>query len=292
MPTVTTRRLTNADRAALEALLCREPRHNAFHLSVLREFGVEGPGGESWGVGAYRGGALVGAAMALRGTGGIYHPPGDADVLEALAGAATDQVMMGNLALLSGHASQIDPLLGLAGSLVYGHMDRCDFVTLRRGELQPPTRAVHGFGAPRLAGPEDMERLIDFYLHGFYSLARLPSRTAWRNRLTEQLAFRTLYFIEDGKGAVASAALSSAEGGGAAMLGGVATLDEYRGRGLSALCVGALCDHLFSTGTQAISLFYLRNNHAAARVYGKLGFRPAGEWLLAPVGAGFLFGNL
>jgi RimJ/RimL family protein N-acetyltransferase len=289
---VVTRRLTNAERPALEELLCREPPHNAFHLSVLREFGVAGPGGESWAIGAYRGDDLAGAAMALRGTGGIYHPPGDGNVLTALAEAVTDQVMLGNLALLSGHASQLDPLLSLAGSLVYGHMDRCDFVTLRKGELRPPLDTVPGFSVPRLASDEDMERLIDFYLHGFYSLARLPSRAAWRNRLTEQLAFRTLYFVEDERGAVASAALSSAEGGGAAMLGGVATLEEYRGRGLSALCVGALCDHLFRSGTAAVSLFYLRDNHAAARVYGKLGFRPAGEWLLAPVGAGFLFGNL
>lgn len=289
---VATRRLTNADRPALEALLCREPRHNAFHLSALREFGAESPGGETWAIGAYRDDELAGAAMALRGTGGIYHAPGDGEALAALAGAVTDQVMMGNLALLSGHASQIDPLLSLAGSLLYGHMDRCDFVTLRTGELQPPPGTVAGFGAPRHAAGGDMERLIDFYLHGFYSLARLPSRTAWRNRLSEQLAFRTLYFVEDESGAVASAALSSAEGGGAAMLGGVATLDAYRGRGLSALCVGALCDHLFRSGTGAVSLFYLQNNHAAARVYEKLGFRPAGEWLLAPVGAGFLFGNL
>jgi RimJ/RimL family protein N-acetyltransferase len=289
---VTTRRLTNAERPTLEALLCREPPHNAFHLSVLREFGAESPGGETWAIGAYRGDELAGAAMALRGTGGIYHSPGDADVLSALAGVVTDQVMLGKLALLSGHASQIDPLLSLAGSLVYGHMDRCDFVSLRQGELRPPGGTVPGFGPPRLATGDDMERLVDFYLRGFYSLARLPSRAAWRNRLSEQLAFRTLYFAEDERGAVASAALSSAEGGGAAMLGGVATMDEYRGRGLSALCVAALCDHLFRSGTEVVSLFYLRDNHAAARVYGKLGFRPAGEWLLAPVGAGFLFGNL
>jgi GNAT superfamily N-acetyltransferase len=289
---VTTRRLTDADRPALEALLCREPSCNAFHLSALREFGLQSPGGEAWAFGAYRGGDLVGAAMALRGTGGIYHAPGDAESLEALAGVVTDQVMMGNFALLSGHASQIDPLLTLAGSLLYGHMDRCDFVTLRKGELRPSDDNVPGFGPPRLATGDDMERLIDFYLHGFYSLARLPTRAAWRNRLSEQLAFRTLYLIEDERGAVASAAQSSAEGGGVAMLGGVATMDEYRGRGLSAQCVGALCDHLFRSGTQAISLFYLRGNHAAARVYDKLSFRPAGEWLLAPIGAGFLFGNL
>jgi predicted GNAT family acetyltransferase len=147
------------------------------------------------------------------------------------------------------------------------------------------------FGSPRRAGEADMERLIDFYLHGFYSLARLPTRDAWRSRLDEQLAFRTLYIIEDREGAVASAALSSAEGGGAVMLGGVATLDAYRGLGLSTRCVGALCRGLFAAGAKSIGLFYLKDNTPAGRVYDKLGFHPAGEWLLVPMGLGIVFGG-
>ena len=106
------------------------------------------------------------------------------------------------------------------------------------------------------------------------------------------MAFRTLYMVEDSDGKVISAAQSSAQGGGAAMLGGVATLDEYRGQGLSTLCVGALCSYLFDKGMETISLFYLKDNVSAARVYEKLGFRAAGEWLLVPMGLGILFGNL
>ena len=70
------------------------------------------------------------------------------------------------------------------------------------------------------------------------------------------------------------------------MLGGVATLAEYRGRGLSALCVGALCEYLARKGLGTVSLFYLKDNAAAGRVYDKLGFHQAGEWLLAPLGLG------
>jgi len=134
-----------------------------------------------------------------------------------------------------------------------------------------------------------MERLVDFYETGFYTLAHLPTRAAWRNRLTEQLAFRTLFLVEDGGGRVVSAGLSGAEGGGAAMLGGVATLGEYRGRGLSALCVGALCAYLASKGFRTVSLFYLKDNAPAGRVYDKLGFEQAGEWLLVPLGLGASF---
>jgi len=137
---------------------------------------------------------------------------------------------------------------------------------------------------------DSLDSLIDFYLPGFYSLARLPTREAWRDRLSDQLAFRTLFLIEDTEGRVVSAALSSAEGGGAAMLGGVATLDEYRGLGLSTLCVGALCEELFAQGVRSVGLFYLKDNVPAARVYARLGFKPASEWLLVPMGLGIVFG--
>lgn len=297
-----TRPLTNDDRAALTALLMHAPGHNVFHLSALEEYGLtpyNEPGSAMglWAVGVFRGDTpdtLAGALMSLRGTGGLCHSPGDGEVLAALAEALQNAAFSGKLGLLSGHASQLDPLLPLAGSVVNEHYDRCHFCTLEPGDLALPTVPAGISRQPRLAtgGDGDMERLIDFYFKGFYSLAKLPSRAAWRSRLSEQVAFRTLFLIEDEAGRVISSALSSAEGGRAAMLGGVATLDEYRGKGLSTRCVGALCNHLFAKGANTTSLFYLKDNIQAARVYEKLGFQPAGEWLLVPVGLGMLFGAL
>jgi RimJ/RimL family protein N-acetyltransferase len=293
---VKSRPLSEEDRPALEALLMRAPWHNVFHLSALSEFGLSSPadvGGSPWSVGTFEHGELVAAMVVLRGTGGICHTPDDRESLELLAQAVHDAVVRGRLALLSGHASQLDPFLPMVDPSVNGNLDRCHFRMLRRDDLiTPPPAPQPGLREPRLATGDDMERLIDFYQRGFYSLARLPSRAAWRNRLAEQLAFRTLFLIEDEQGRVVSAAQSSAEGGTAAMLGGVATLDEYRDRGLSTLCVGALCRHLFDAGIQTISLFFLKDNASAGRVYEKLGFHPAGEWLLVPMGLGFLFGNL
>ncbi len=291
---VNSRPLSEKDRPSLEALLGRAPWHNVFHLSALSEFGLMPPGdtgGSPWAVGVFEHEALVGALVAFRGTGGICHSPGDREALETLGEAVHDAVIHGRLALLSGHATQLDPLLPMVDASMGGRIDRCYFCTLREGDLVIPVPQP-GFSEARSATGEDMERLIDFYQRGFYSLARLPSRAAWRNRLSEQLAFRTLFLMDDAQGQVISAAQSSAEGGGAAMLGGVATLDEYRGRGLSTMCVGALCRHLFSAGMETISLFYLQDNAPAGRVYQKLGFHPAGEWLLVPMGLGILFGNL
>jgi hypothetical protein len=288
------RALSQQDAHTLQALLVREPTHNLFHLSALAEHGLapaHAPQGRPWAIGAFRNGELVGALMAMRGTGSIYHSPGDAETLEVLAEAVFDKAQSGALSLLSGHASQVGPLLPLVAEAGVGRPDRCHFRTLYRDDLPIPSH-ITGFGAPRIARESDMERLVDFYETGFYSLAHLPTRQAWRNRLSEQLALRTLFIVEDGQGRVASAALSSAESEGGAMLGGVATLNDYRGKGLSTLCVAALCNYLLDKGMPSISLFYLLDNTPAGRLYDKLGFRHAGEWLLAPLGMGASFGQL
>jgi predicted GNAT family acetyltransferase len=272
----------------LETLLMHAPEHNLFHLGALAEQGLsaEPDQGRTWAVGVFRDGTLSGVVMAVGGTGGTYHSPGDSETLSAVARVVQRKVTDGSLSLLSGHASQLTPLLPLLNHAGAGIADQCYFRTLRREDLRLPD-GVSAFAPPRLATSADMERLIDFYSTGFYSLARLPSREAWRMRLSEQLAYRTLFLIEDRQGKIASAALSSAEGGGAAMLGGVATLSEYRGKGLSALCVGRLCDHIFKAGLSSVALFYLQDNTPAARVYDKLGFAHAGEWLLVPLGLWF-----
>jgi RimJ/RimL family protein N-acetyltransferase len=283
------RPLSRPDEPALREMLMRSPTHNLFHLSALVEWGLPplpDPYAPMWAVGAFRAGTLVGALVALKATGGIYHAPGDSETLEALGRAALDRSLSGSLSLLSGHERQIGPLLPLLGLARIGPTDYCHFRTLRPSMLQLPSGdKSQGYAQPRIATEADMERLIDFYMRGFYSLANLPSRAAWRGRLTEQIRFRTLYIIEDVEGTVVSAAMSSAESAGGAMLGGVATLPELEGRGLSTRCVGALCVYLFDKGMPSISLFYLPDNTKASRVYEKLGFQPDGRWLLSSLGA-------
>ncbi len=293
---MTTRVLTHTDRPALEALLLREPAHNVFHLSALADTGLEAPEehGGSWAIGVFREEKFVGALSVLRGTGGIYHTPGDIETLQALADIVEVRGNTGMLSLVSGHAAQIDPLLRLVRGVDTRLVDRCHFYILEPQDFSIPL--AHEQYLSRTATEADIERLIDFYSVGFYSLARLPSRAAWLSRLTEQIALRTLFMVED-DGKVVSAALSSAEAGGVngpsvAMLGGVATLHSYRVRGLSTLCVGGLCAHLFEKGIKQIGLFYLKDNISAGRVYDKLGFKPGGEWLLAPVGLGVSFAPL
>src|SRR5438094_5529979 len=124
------RPLAADDRQALEALLMREPAHNLFHLSGLAEHGLgdaSDPQGRPWAVGVFRGETLSGPVMALRGTGGIFHVPGDDETLAALTEIVADKASAGTLSLLSGHASQIGPLLPLMNKVGVGFTDRCCF---------------------------------------------------------------------------------------------------------------------------------------------------------------------
>ncbi|MBF6613664.1 MAG: GNAT family N-acetyltransferase [Chloroflexi bacterium] len=283
------RPLHGDDRPALKRLLLQEPEYNLFQLSALIEHGLGDNSttkGAPWAVGAFRADALTGVVMSQRGTAGLYHTAGDSETMGLLSKVVLDKAASGDISLLSGHASQIDPLLPVVGQASIG-MDRCYFQTLSPGNLRLSSSEQKDVSAPRLATWDDMEKLIDFYMVGFYSLARLPSRSAWHSRLSEQLTYRTLFLIEDRAGRVISAAMTSAEGGNAAMLGGVATLLDYRRKGLSTLCVSALCSYLFRAGTRSIALFYLQDNTPASHVYDKVGFQDAGEWLLVPLGFWF-----
>ena len=106
MGMITSRALQNADIAALERLLLGAPQYNVFHLSVPSEVGL---GGSTWAVGVFLDGAMVGAIMASRGTGGVYYTSSDERVLDALANVVRERSMNGRLALLSGHNSLPTP---------------------------------------------------------------------------------------------------------------------------------------------------------------------------------------
>lgn len=260
-----TRPLTPEEAPALEALLTAQEPGATYARSHLRALGL-GPGGvRAWG---WPGQGPPQAALVARDgvSWAVWRDPAAQAPL-----AARFQLL--RVQLLSGPSGQVAPVLaGLSRRRPNGQ-DRCPFELLTPATFQP---------APGPATPAtvaDMERLIDFYSHGFYSLTYLPTRPAWEARLREQLAHRSLFVVEHA-GRVVAAAQSSAETPDSAMIGGVATLPAYRNQGLSRICVSALCTHLFAGGRRRIGLFYMPGNTAAARVYAHLGFQPAGEWWL------------
>ncbi|HUS13971.1 MAG TPA: GNAT family N-acetyltransferase [Chloroflexia bacterium] len=269
------RRLTLADQSAVERLLAAWPLEGAYAYSHLQVDGLGPDGVRGYGCAAAEGSRDFAAAILAHGgiAWALWRTPDEADALAGVVPRLGVDLLSGPKALVAPLVAQLPP-----GSADHG--DHCPLQCITRGALLPaPAGPAHA----RAASLADMERLIDFYIRGFYSLARLPTREAWRVRLTEQLVYRRLYLIEDDE-KILAAALSSAETPTAAMIGGVATLPSHRNQGLAGRCVHALCSGLFASGIQTIGLFYLPANTPAARVYTKLGFTHAGEWWLQHVG--------
>jgi len=265
-----TRTLTAADTAALDTLLAGYGLAGAYARSHLQAAGESGVRAWGWPLAGALGAALVmynGIAWT------VWRDPAAAPALAArLATLAAH--------LLSGPTDLTRPVLAALPPTQIGTHDPCPFAVLTPATFRPAP------GPARPATPADMEALIDFYSFGFYSLAVLPTRAAWRARLDEQLARRSmLVVVRDGR--VVAAAQSSAETPAGAMIGGVATLPAYRNQGWSGVCVSGLCAHLFAAGRTHIGLFYLPGNVPAAHVYTRLGFQPSGEWWLIRLNGGW-----
>lgn len=86
-----------------------------------------------------------------------------------------------------------------------------------------------------------------------------------------------IYFIEDSNGQLLTVAQTTAENSKSAMVVGVATRKEYRGRGLMSQCLSKLCHDVLLEG-KTLCLFY--DNPKAGNVYHKIGFQAIDRWML------------
>ncbi|WP_066270954.1 GNAT family N-acetyltransferase [Heyndrickxia acidicola] len=74
-----------------------------------------------------------------------------------------------------------------------------------------------------------------------------------------------------------STASTQAEKNNIAILVGVATPPQYRGKGFATRVVAKLCNDVINDG-KVIYLFY--NNPTAGSIYKKIGFQEVGEWMV------------
>ncbi len=77
-------------------------------------------------------------------------------------------------------------------------------------------------------------------------------------------------------GRMVSTASTSAENSESAMIVGVATAKEFRGKGYASAVVSALCQDCFVRGKKYICLFY--SNPVAGKIYNRIGFQELGEY--------------
>lgn len=268
-PALRVRRLGEQDRPEMQAFFATSPGYCLFLSANLSYLRSSMDLVRFWG--GYRGSDLVAVLMMVGQRATMYAEP-EVD-LSGLAQVALEQ--------------QVDFVMGEAACVrsVVRKCSRQKLVEVREHVLADYALAP-GKGLPvvpppgvlvRRAGLGDLETLTDLYYRtdGFESLARDQLR---RTLYTRIHTLRT--WIAEVRGRAVSAASTSAETEGAAMVGGVWTTEMMRSRGLSTAVVGALSRELVDEGRRPF-LFYLADNEIAARVYEHVGYASIGRWLVA-----------
>ncbi len=269
------RLLTETDRAAAIRLLASDVAHNLYALGNLQTLGFDEPYCRFWGdfadeaasgtlrgvLNRYRKGwVLFGEANAdWRGLAQVVdNHPAEAERLQDNPGG-TESL----LPFLQNYAAQsvrVEQLMRLSAQ-----------------NFSPPPAVDARITSVRRATLADLDALS-----GFFADADNMSRT--RATVEEPLRQRRVWLAEQ-DGEVLAAALTNAELSGdyisspsmvgAAMIGGVFTRLDARGRGLSKAVCGGLCEELLALGKTP---FLYWDNPAAGAVYRSLGFEPAGTW--------------
>lgn len=136
-------------------------------------------------------------------------------------------------------------------------------------------------GVVRPAAEDDLDTLVrlqsDFELEAFGK--SVVDEDSLRKLLSFQMTEGAAVVVER-EGRIVSKAEATIARPHAALVGGVYTVPEMRGQGLSTACMGALCEELLSQ-VPAVGLNVFEDNHAARRVYLKTGFVHAEDWLTA-----------
>ena len=107
-----------------------------------------------------------------------------------------------------------------------------------------------------------------------YKKSELPEQT---RRMEEEMAQGCKAAVGGFlNGRMIATASTSAENSESAMVVGVATAKEHRGKGYASAVVAALCRDCFERGTKYLCLFY--DNPVAGRIYNRIGFQELGEY--------------
>ncbi|MDQ3247749.1 MAG: GNAT family N-acetyltransferase [Chloroflexota bacterium] len=258
------RRLTTTDRTAALTLLAAAPQFNLYVMGNLETLGFDQPFCEFWGdeVVAADGTPRLRAVLNRYMSGWVVYGTPDTDW--AGLGRVLDTHATGAIRLQDnpgGVASFLPYLQKYQSSqLIIEELMELSSENFR--PAAPPGQVIIRRGT--LA---DVAALTDLY-HEAGEMRR-TSATIVRPLQDTRL------WLAEAAGTVLAAALTNAETGGMAMIGGVFTRPTARGRGLSQAICSALCAELLAVGKQPV-LYWI--NPAAGTVYRKLGFRQIGSW--------------
>jgi uncharacterized protein len=251
------------DRAALLHYLGREPEFNLFIIGDIQHYGVRSEEMEVF-IEARRG-TIDAALMRFRNNFVPCSYDARAD-LSALAGRLNTRLAEPGRWFVSGRKEVIDRVLPLLrGKLVETH-DQV-FSVCREPKAGVPLGALSRVS---LAAPDAAGDLLELW-------GATLGRQGRREDLARDIEQGDCVAIvrEAAPGRIVSAAAAVAESDSAAMIVGVATHPEHRGKGYASACVWRLVSDLRARGKSACLFF---DDPAAGSIYHRLGFADIGLW--------------
>lgn len=258
--------LQEKDREELLSYLQKEPEMNLFWIGDIENYGLEG---ETIAVHLHetrdRWDFLI---LRFHRSFLLYSQYEDLDVGEAVRffrGQEPDCIS-GKMSLLE----KIAPAFP-QWTIESTYMSRCDHV--EGSPALPDALTI------RRLGKEDTVDMIDL-LSGIEEFAK----TYKKEKRQEQIDEMNEEMEKGSKTAVGgyldgrliAAASTSAENSESAMIVGVATVPEHRGKGYATAVVSALCCDQFAHGKKYLCLFY--KNPVAGRIYNRIGFQELGTY--------------
>jgi len=253
------RKLTSADREIAQTLLQREPEINLYMLGNMEAIGFDADFCEFWGDFDERG-ELRGIADRYF-TGWVVYGRPDAD-WEALAALIDDDATATRLQDNPGGIPSLLPLLSRHRA---AEVNVEELMRLSAVDFTP--QSIPEGVTVRRATLDDKDALVDFYrdagnMHRSEAGIERPLRD-------------TTVFVGTREGKIVCTALTNAEIADRAMIGGVYTLPDERGKGTARAVVSVLCADLLQRG-KTPALYWV--NPSAGKVYRTLGFKAIGEW--------------
>ena len=158
-------------------------------------------------------------------------------------------------------------------------------LSIEKSNFRPfePTPAMAAqlatYQEPEAASLADIPALADL----FASITEFSHSTDRQERIRELTTAMESgschYYIQRDQGQIIASAGTTAENSTSAMIVGVCTALKHRGRGIASRLVSSLCNQLIGQRFQSLALFY--DNPEAGRIYRRLGFADAGDWMMA-----------
>lgn len=261
-------KLTESSRAELLAYLEVEPEYNIFIIGDLYNFGFDDPVMELYAQRDGRGDFLCVMVRFLTNYVFYSHKPELVDAA-AVAKQMTDCGV--EISCINGKKDAVEILMPF-----FPDRKVCnDYLAALRKSPEPRELDC----APVRLAPAQAREIIDLYLQveGFAdSCVGREDAEAESTRVNLENGGRCYGIHKDGR--LIAAASTSAESDISAMITGVCTHPDYRGKGYASALVAKLCCDCLQEGLRSLCLFY--DNPAAGRIYRRIGFVEMGQYMM------------